>query len=64
MIGLAVTDVVSELDIVTEPVILAVSESLGVIDAVTLEESDGLKEVDILEELEEVKEADTLAELV
>jgi hypothetical protein len=52
MVGLAVTDMVSELDIVTEPVRLAVSESLGVIDAVTLAES------------VELKEAETLAELV
>jgi hypothetical protein len=50
MVGLIVTDAVSELDLITEPVGLAVSESLGVIDVVTLEELDKLKEADTLAE--------------
>jgi hypothetical protein len=64
MVGLVVTDMVSELDIVTEPVRLAVSESLGVIDAVTLEELNGLKEADTLAELLGVSDPEGLTELV
>jgi len=60
MVGLAVTDVV----IATEPVILAVSESLGVIDAVTLEEPVGLMDSVTLDDLVELTEIDTLTELV